>query len=248
MAISTFKRYEKKFLLGEAQYRAILPEIMKHMREDEFCKNGKEYGICNIYYDTEDSSVIRHSLSKPYYKEKLRLRSYGAIVSPNSKVFLELKKKIGGVVCKRRAVLKLNEAIQFIEHGIRPENLDYINTQVLNEIDFYLQNNPVKPASYISYDRTAMFGKEASDFRITFDRNIITRRDHLSLEYGRFGRELIEPGSYLMEIKVSNAFPIWLANLLSENHIYMSGFSKYGQEYNQNLQRESSDYRLQQAV
>lgn len=251
MTISTFKRYEKKFLLNGTQYQSILPDLMQYMHPDENCRNGQEYSLYNLYYDTADSSVIRQSLSKPYYKEKLRLRTYSATVSADSQVFLELKKKIGGVVSKRRAALQLDEAYQFLNSGIKPENAKYINRQVLDEIAFYLQHKPVTPSCYISYDRTAMFGKDDRDFRITFDHNIVTRRDHLSLERGSFGQELLEPGQYLMEVKISQALPLWLAELLADNHIYVTSFSKYGREYKQYRQNQSgimSAYQLRPAV
>jgi len=248
MTISTFKRYEKKFLLNETQYQAIFPILLQHMCLDKFCKDEQEYTICNVYYDTDHSSIIRHSLSKPYYKEKLRLRSYSLINSPNCKVFLELKKKIGGIVTKRRAVLTLSEAYDFLEHGTRPQKCDYLDAQVLNEIAYFLKNNPVKPTAYISYDRKALFGRDDSDFRITFDHNIITRRDDVNIEKGRFGEYLLPPDQYLMEVKVANAFPVWLANLLSENQIYVTSFSKYGNEYKQSLLKSDIVYNLQQAV
>jgi len=247
MTIATFNRYEKKFVLNEAQYQAIMPDLMKYMLPDAHCKDGQVYTIYNIYYDTDDSSIIRHSLSKPYYKEKLRMRSYSVPTSQDSEVFLELKKKIGGIVNKRRAVLTLSEAYQFLDYGIRPQKMDYINTQVLNEIAFFLMTHAVKPAAYISYKRTALFGKVDSDFRITLDRNIITRREELSIEKGRFGSDLL-PGQYLMEVKIASAFPLWLANLLSVNQIYMTSFSKYGQEYTQNLIRHETAFNLQKAV
>jgi len=247
MAITTFKRYEKKFMLNEAQYKAVMPGLMEYMRLDRNCKDGRDYTIYNIYYDTDNSSIIRQSLSKPYYKEKLRMRSYSVPTSPDSEVFLELKKKIGGIVTKRRAVLTLSEAYQFLDYGIRPQNRDYINTQVLNEIAFFVTTHAVKPATYISYKRIALFGKDDSDFRITFDRNIITRREELGIEKGRFGTDLL-PGKYLMEVKVSAAFPVWLANLLSENQIYKTSFSKYGKEYTENLLKHEKTYDLQKAV
>jgi len=248
MTISTFKRYEKKFLLNETQYQAVFPSLMQHMCLDKYCKDEQEYTICNVYYDTVNSGIIRHSLAKPYYKEKLRLRSYSLFNSPNSKVFLELKKKIGGIVSKRRAVLTLGEAYNFLEHGLRPQNIDYLDAQVLNEIAYFLRNHAVKPTTYISYDRKALFGKENSDFRVTFDHNIITRREDVSIEKGSFGEYLLEPDQYLMEVKIAAAFPLWLANLLSENQIYKTSYSKYGEEYNQSLLKSKTVYNLQKAV
>lgn len=248
MAITSFKRNEKKFLINESQYAELLPMLMQFMHLDEYCRNGQEYSIYNIYYDTDKASLIRHSLAKPYYKEKLRLRSYSIPSSINSPVFLELKKKIGGTVNKRRAILTLGEAYQFLKYGIYPLNLDYMNRQVLNEITFLLRHYDIKPACYISYQRRALFGQEDRDFRISFDHSIITRREALDLEKGCFGEELLTPGLILMEVKLSGGFPLWLANYLSAKQIFPSRFSKYGKEYTRELIKHETRYCLQAAV
>ena len=166
MAIKSFKRYEKKYLLNQSQYDELIKRISEYMDADEHCKNGNNYSIYNIYYDTFDNQVIRHSINKPYYKEKLRLRSYKTPVSKEDKVFLEIKKKINGVVNKRRVVLTLGEVQDFLNKGIRPQKDDYMSNQVLNEIENYLENNNVKPKVYISYSRKAFFCKADKDFRL----------------------------------------------------------------------------------
>lgn len=231
MAIKSFKRYEKKYLLNQIQYDELIKRLNKYMDPDEHCKGGKNYSIYNIYYDTDDNQVIRHSISKPYYKEKLRLRSYKVPKSPNDKVFLELKKKINGVVNKRRVVLTLGEAYRFLEFGIRPKKDDYMSNQVVNEIEYYLNNNKVSPKVYVSYSRKAFFCKSDKNFRLTFDSKIITRRDYLFLESGSFGDELLEQNQYLMEVKILGAIPLWLVEILSDLQIYSTKFSKYGNEY-----------------
>lgn len=68
-----FKRYEKKYCLTKAQQRVILEGMRPYMKKDTY----GQYTICNIYYDTDDWRLIRTSLEKPVYKEKLRVRSYG---------------------------------------------------------------------------------------------------------------------------------------------------------------------------
>ncbi|MCX7715319.1 MAG: polyphosphate polymerase domain-containing protein [Clostridia bacterium] len=234
MAISIFKRYEKKFLISKEQYELLIPKLLEYMEPDEYCRNGQNYTIYNIYYDTKDNSLIRHSLAKPYYKEKLRIRSYFVPKSDKDIVFVELKKKIGGVVNKRRVVLTLKEAIDFVHKGIKPVSEDYIQVQVINEIEHFLNMYTVVPTAYISYNRNAFFGKDDKEFRVTFDSNITTRRKALSLEKGDFGDQLLENGQYLMEVKISAAMPMWLANALSELGIYSTSFSKYGFEYQKN--------------
>ena len=247
MTITTFKRYESKFLLSPVQYQAVLPILIQYMCFDEYCMNGQDYTIYNIYYDTDDSSIVRHSLSKPYYREKLRLRSYSIPTAPDHSVYLELKKKIGGIVTKRRALLTSSEATQFLASGIRPAKLDYITAQVLNEIAQFQKNHAVKPAAYISYRRKALFGRDDSDFRVTFDHSIITRREDLRIEAGCYGEKLL-PEQILMEVKGSASFPMWLSKLLSENRIYRTSFSKYGKEYTQIHVKTGAYHHLLQAV
>lgn len=231
MAIKSFQRYEKKFIISDYQYRILIPRLLEFMEPDGYCKDGKTYSIYNIYYDTENDDVIRHSISKPFYKEKLRLRSYRNLRSEDEKVFLEMKKKINGIVNKRRVVLTLKEANNFLEEGIKPKFSDYVNQQVINEIEYYLKNNDIKPKVYISYVRSAFFAKDNKDFRLTFDTKILTRRDYLTLKEGSFGRDILGEGKYLMEVKILGAMPVWFTKILSELKIYNTHFSKYGNEF-----------------
>ena len=230
MAIKSFKRYEKKYLLTGEQYEKLIPRLLEYMKMDDHCVNNS-YSIYNIYYDTDDNSVIRHSISKPYYKEKLRLRSYKIPQSPSDKVFLELKKKINKIVNKRRAIITLEEAYNFLEFGERPKCTDFITEQVINEIEYYLSHTKVNLTVYIGYNRIAFFGKEDKDFRLTIDSKIITRREDLFLESGCHGTDILKPNEYLMEVKILAAIPMWLAEIFSELKIYNTHFSKYGNEY-----------------
>ena len=238
MAINTFARKEIKFLLDMRQYEELIKEIHKYMEPDKYCVGGKEYGIYNIYYDTPDDFLIRESLSKPYYKEKIRLRSYYSPASPDSLVFLEIKKKIGGIVTKRRVSMTLAESDEYLATRRKPESSKYITTQVFNEIDAFLDHYPVSPKQYISYQREAFFGKDNSDFRLTFDRKITDRRYDLGLDLERYGNQIIREDQRLMEVKVSDSMPEWLINKLSELQIYKTSFSKYGKAYMNHIKEE----------
>ena len=231
MALKAFRRYEKKFSMTEEQMNQLLPLIGEHMDPDRFCINGQVYSICNVYYDTEDSAIIRHSLSKPFYKEKLRMRSYGTPTDPNALVFLEMKKKIHGLVTKRRAEIPYQTAMEFMQTKQVPDGLDYMNTQVLREIAYFLEQHHVHPTVFISYERSAYFDRNDSQFRLTFDRNILTRRTQVDLAAGNFGTLLMPENFRLMEVKVSTALPTWLADALCDMNLFSSSFSKYGREY-----------------
>lgn len=232
MAISTFMRKEIKFMLSMEQYEALLVEIHKYMDPDKFCVGGKDYGIYNLYYDTPDDYLIRTSLEKPYYKEKIRLRSYYSPASPGDKVFLEIKKKVGGIVTKRRVTMTLAESDAYLLQHQKPVDLNkYIQKQIFAELDVFLSNYPVVPKQYISYQRSAFFGKDDPDFRLTFDRQITERRYDLSLSQPSYGAQIIAPNQRLMEVKIAGAMPLWLSQKLAELKIYKVSFSKYGRAY-----------------
>lgn len=234
MAIEVFNRTEAKFLINQNIYEILNEKLLKYMTPDKFNEKNGLYTISNIYYDTEDNHLIRTSLSKPDYKEKFRLRSYG-IPKLEDKVFLEIKKKVNGIVNKRRTSMKLMTAYNFINNRIKPEIKPYMNAQVINEIAYMQKLNNLKPKLYLAYDRQAFFEKDNNSLRITFDTNIRTRRNELGLEIGDHGDLLLDNKTWLMEIKVEGSIPLWLSRLLSENKIYKTSFSKYGREYEKML-------------
>ena len=221
----TFKRYEKKYLLSEIKYKMLSDKLKGRLKADEFGK----VTICNIYFDTPDNRLIRNSIEKPVYKEKLRLRSYG-VPSENDGVFIELKKKYKGVVYKRREKMELTKA----EHYLYEDMPINKSTQIAKEIDWFIKfYNGLEPAMYISYERIALFSEEEPGLRITFDSNILWREEALLLTSGIFGTPILEKGQRLMEIKIPGTMPIWLAHILDELEIYPISFSKYGRGYEQ---------------
>ena len=223
MSNNTFRRKEIKFLLN-ARQRAALEQAMRgHMEADEY----GESTICSLYYDTPDSRLIRRSLEKPMYKEKLRLRSYGT-AKPDGKVFIELKKKYDGIVYKRRISLTEAEATAWLAgRSVRPED-----SQIAREIDWFLRYyGDLQPAMILCYDRIAYFCPEDENLRITLDRNIRWRTENLTLTAAPWGEQLLRPGQSLLEIKSAAALPLWLVEALSKNDIRQTSFSKYGKAY-----------------
>ncbi len=235
MAIEIFNRFEHKYPMTTEQLETALEIMDKHMEPDSHCQGRSLYTIANIYYDTFDNSLIRNSLSKPRYKEKLRLRSYG-VPDMDTRVFLEIKKKFNGLVNKRRTTLCLSEAYGFLETGVKPDLKKYMNGQVLNELEYFLKLYDLEPKVYIAYDRLAYFEKGNDDLRISFDTNIRTRRYDLALEAGDHGERLIRDDIWLMEVKTSLAKPIWLCEMLSELNVSHTSFSKYGTEFTRTLE------------
>lgn len=218
---SCFKRYEKKYLLTGEQYEAMRAGMAAHTVPDVYgC-----YSIGNVYYDTPDYRLIRASLEKPAYKEKLRVRSYG-VPSDGDNVFIEIKKKYDGVVYKRRIVMEAQQAALYL-HGVRGGD----GSQISREIDWFLRLYKPSPRVYIAYDREAYAGREDGELRVTFDTGLRARSTDVDLRLGDHGVPLLENGLTLMELKIPGAAPLWLARLLSENRIFSTSFSKYGAYY-----------------
>lgn len=224
----TFERVEKKYLLTPAQLDALAPMLHRHMQIDQYGR----HTICNVYYDTPDYRLIRTSLQKPVYKEKLRLRSYG-VPGPGDTVFVELKKKYRGVVYKRRTALELTAAERWLAgDGPAPEG------QIAREIEYFQSLYRTGPAVFLAYDRAAMFGRQDPDLRLTLDENIRWRTDALALSAGDRGSPLSVQGLYLMEVKLPGVMPLWLAHGLAQAGAAPVSFSKYGCCYRGFLQED----------
>ena len=230
LAKEVFSRFEVKYAINTAKKDILIAALQEYMVADKYNVGGNPYTICNVYYDTDDNYLIQKSVSKPVYKEKLRLRGYG-VPNPGDLVFLEIKKKYKGVVNKRRTRLELEEAMRFTLAGEIPEQKPYINSQVMNEIKYFMSIYDLKPKLYLAYDRLAFFDKNDSEFRVSFDTNIRTRRYDLRLDAGDYGEKMFDDDVWLMEVKINKNLPLWFTRLLDENEIYHSSFSKYGTEY-----------------
>ena len=216
----TFKRYEKKFLISEEQCKLLLERLEGKMVPDKFPHST----ITNIYYDTPEFQIIRRSISKPLYKEKLRLRSYG-VPGENGKVFVEIKKKFKGVVYKRRVDMTLAQARAYLSGQQKAPK----ENQITREIDYFLSYyKGIGPAMYISYERDSYASPTDSVLRITMDRQITWREYDLDLGKGIYGEEILPPNAVLMEIKVPGVFPIWLVRILNDLAIKPISYSKYG--------------------
>lgn len=220
---SVFQRYELKYLLTRQQQEAVLREMEEYMTLDQYGKTV----IRNVYYDTDTYLLIRRSIEKPAYKEKLRLRSY-CQAEPGSPVFVELKKKYNSVVYKRRLSMEEEKAMQWL----RGDESVSTGSQIFREIDYFREHyGSLHPVVFLSYQRHAYYAKDGSDFRVTFDDEILCRETELSLTAPVYGKSILPENKVLMELKCSGGIPIWMTRILSREKIYKTSFSKYGTAY-----------------
>ncbi len=217
-----FCRTEHKYLITRYEAEKFQELAEPFLKDDLY----PQYNLHNIYYDTLDNLLIIRSLNQPVYKEKLRMRSYGD-PDKDTPVFAEIKKKYKGIVYKRRIALPYEQAQAFLDQGILPEK----PSQITKEIGYMLAQYRPEKKLYISYDRRAYSGSQEQDVRVTLDTNIRYRCEDLSLLENGTEQLLLEEDAVLLEIKVSERYPVWLSNILTEMKIYRSSFSKYGAIY-----------------
>ena len=224
--IVVMKRYEMKYLMNAEQTEYFKESVKGHMEIDKFGLTS----IASLYYDTPDYRLIRTSLEKPLFKEKIRLRSYG-IAEDESPVFLELKRKAYGIVYKRRVQSTIPLVKKFFDCEGDICAGGQINREITTFRDYY---QTLVPACMIIYDRVAYFEPDG-DLRLTIDHNPRYRYDDLDLRISMDGNSLLKDGYTILEVKVQQAVPLWLSDILNKGKIYKGSFSKYGEAYRQQL-------------
>lgn len=235
-----------KYVLDEEKYRELRAAIRSYVEPDLFACSE----ICSLYLDTPDNSLIRRSLEKPRYKEKIRLRAYGLDHGMNSSCFIEIKKKAQGVVYKRRVSMALYEALAYCREGVYPEaslaTLDeaerYKAIQVLRELDWcFYRYRGLYPSFTVSCRRLSLKERNSDALRITFDRDIRWTYDTDSYVPGLGSNILLDSHKRVMEVKAVGAMPLWLVQILDELKIYPQSFSKAGNTYKAWLSSRDDD-------
>lgn len=197
MIQKTFKRYEKKYLLSPQQYRTVRQGIQERMQLDQYGL----YTICSIYFDTDNFQLIRSSLEKPVYKEKLRLRSYGVPEDAQTRSFWNSEKVQGRRLQAPGRYGSWRSAVNTSLPGSAPTATGRSCTRS----DWFQHLWHTSPKVFLAYDRMAFFSPEEEELRITFDQNIRWRDTQLSLSDGDWGYPLLQDAladHVLMEIKI----------------------------------------------
>lgn len=248
-----------KYRLDARQHFRLRAAIEDHLESTEF---GLSH-VRSLYFDTPDFELIEHSLDKPLYKEKLRLRVYGEAADDDTQAFIEIKKKFEGIVFKRRVSMTLAAARAYLagepyeqacaahpladalaaEQSLSPRSI-----QIAGEIDFFRERyGRLAPSMLVVCDRSAFADPLGSELRITFDADIVADPEAKGIRLTDGLKPLMEPGEVIMEIKNAGPLPQWLTEELSAARAYPQSFSKYGTAY-LSLLREQPLYTMPDAV
>ena len=252
------ERFEQKYII----HPALVPEIREFIRP--FCiadPNGKgevpEYIVTTLQLDTPTLALVLAKERKAFTRFKLRIRSYGIEEDPGCPVFLEIKRKIGGVVVKSRAKMSLGDYTP--EIFTSPSAIPRLSTPKddSNMMEFLrLQRRlNAKPRILIRYIRESYFGANDDYARVTFDRRIcyrttrdwrLPRSEHSDFNEWRVldtQTGLGKPyAGYVFELKAMRDAPSWMMELVERFSLTAQGYSKYAAAHRMESLYDLSQY------
>lgn len=227
MVLEIFRRREQKYLITVEQYRKLVDQMSPYMRYDKFGKQGK-YTVTSLYFENCNHDIYFETKNKLPFRQKLRLRIYDD-TDIGGLAFFEIKQKHNNVVNKRRTAIPLLDAYSYIYNPSDDLERHYeaSNYQILKEIDYFRKFYRLEPEMVVSYDRHAFHCITDPDLRVTFDLNLRCRNEDLNIDYGPYGENFIDPNLVVLEVKVTDSVPLWLARILQKLDCEQRSASKF---------------------
>lgn len=234
-------------LMDEFRQR-LLPFVVA---DDYSIKN--EEGICqytvrSIYLDTRNINCYTQKSDGVELRRKFRIRGYNTM-DADSKVILEIKRKIGSRIRKHRSVLLYSNLIELMKN---PDLEKYIiqGSRKQEAIDdarrffYHLKKNQLTPANLVVYEREAYQGKIDKGVRITFDKNIRAKLyPKLEQLYDCHDLKPLFNNHFVVEIKYyTDEMPIWTRSLVQEYKLRCDAISKYTIGYDVNKFNQKLTY------
>lgn len=208
-------RYEFKYLIPPRLVQPTRDFIRPFVLPDRFAdsRSGPSYSICSLYFDTADLELCRKTLRGEKNRYKLRIRSYSE--EPDQPVFLEVKRRIDAMVMKRRCRVSRTQALAILGRNSCPV-LD-LTSELRAGLDEFLTLAAAgaRPVLRVKYQREAYEARGAEPVRITLDTDLWHAVSPvLDLSHNSSGWCRTPVGGVVLEIKLTERFPSWVAALV----------------------------------
>ena len=230
-AIRRFNRFELKYLLPIEVVGPFRHELSAYLRPDSYGDDEGNYAVSSLYYDSPGYRFYWEKLEGVKFRRKLRIRHYEtqAELTPDTRVFVEIKQRLDRVTQKRRASLTYRDALRLCNERVIPDHRPQ-DRPVIEEIHSLAWQYDLRPTSLVSYLRQAYIGTDYDvGLRVTFDTNLRYRPRDLQLHSRRTGGFMVPPGMVVMEVKVNERIPYWLTELVGKHNFRLVRVSKYCQ-------------------
>ena len=227
--IHKFNRFELKYLITLKQAEQIKDALRAYLLPDEYGGDNGRYSLSSLYYDSPDLHCYWEKENGVRFRRKLRIRHYetGEIFTEETPVFAEIKQRVDRATQKRRVVLPYGEALRLCNDRQVPDRAPQ-DMAVIEEIFAFLWQYNLRPVSIVRYDRQAFVGTIYDlGLRVTFDTALTFQPHPLHLHEQPSGLLMLPANWVVMEIKVNERIPIWLADLIADHNLRLERISKY---------------------
>lgn len=225
-----FQRFEFKYLLPEEFADILIPKLLKHMDWDPYVdsKPDKKYQVASLYFDSAGLACYYEKIAGVERRKKLRIRVYDPQILPDTKFYVEIKRKDDAVVIKDRIVSLNQDCHQAI---IQDDSSKLMSDRSVedkvfwNEFSWTMKYNCLKPKLMVIYNRAPLIGKSDKKFRVTFDTDIVA----YPADWVVFNNDAVDvnPEKVILEVKYNNILPAWFHDIIKDFQLERIAFSKY---------------------
>ncbi len=241
-----FERYECKYIIPAALRQPIKDHIACYTRPDRYTERNPDGGylITSLYLDTPYLSFHLAKSRKDLNRFKLRIRIYDDQL--DGPVFFEIKRKIKGIINKRRVMIRHRDWAAHMHGGdaLRQDATTARDANAIEEFLSLMDRWQAFPAVLVKYSREAYQGEIDDYSRVTFDSRLLCRRaSDFRFAGGTVGWSAIDDptaverlySGVVLELKFANRAPLWMVDLVQRFGLQLRGFSKYSTSVEQTL-------------
>jgi len=231
-------RFENKYAVS----RDVAGQVVDYARLFLSPDRGLDRPQCitSLYLETPSLTFFQWHNERRVDRFKLRIRGYGQ--PPAGNVYLEIKRKSGELVRKRRAEVTLSKLSQVLAGVEQPDS------PALREFLKAYDDFGARPKVLLRCVRTAFRDQNTyGEVAVTEDREIVcqpvTSYDLIGNSHAWRPIALPQGSNTIVELKYVNCPPAWMANLMSDLADYRVRFSKYATAMEQHVAKP--EYLLQ---
>ena len=234
------ERHEAKYIIHPSQMAAIREFIRPFCIADDNARDGQnglpEYLVTTLQLDSPNLMLYHAKEFESLNRFKLRVRTYGT--DGSCPVFMEVKRKIKGIIVKSRSTVPAaafsRELVMNPRHRIPfrspKEESNYMAfVRLAREIG-------AMPIVLVRYTRESYLGRYDNYSRLTFDRKLCYRptRDWTLLPKGGHWWPMDSATAFhdagsgvILELKTFSDAPLWMVDMVERFNLVRVGFCKY---------------------
>jgi len=238
-------RLEYKYLVPNDRKDYLLNDMMPYLKYDGFSDRmpDKKYTVRSVYFDSPTLTSYYEKLSGIKIRNKFRIRGYNEL-TPDSKVFVEIKRRDTSYISKDRALVPFSGLKDFLNYSdltqVQNHSVEYERrlTSAKNFLYFLLKHN-LRPVINVVYERIAFECKFGSGLRVTFDLDIRSQLTNTFENlFDNYNLKLLYSSNFVLEIKYGVVLPSWVPGIINKYSLRKESISKYALSIDQHMENK----------